>query len=65
MGKYSVQIGGYISIQSNTPTLFTYEDNKLIPSDVPKQEFVAKTMAHSLFAQKAYSEQRYPQKAGK
>ena len=47
------------------PTLFTYEDKKLIPSDKPNQQLINKALAHSLFAQKAYSEQLYPQKVSK
>ena len=47
------------------PALFTYEDNKLVPSDKLNQELIDKALAHSLFAQKAYSEQLYPQKISK
>jgi phosphoglycerol transferase len=44
------------------PTLFTYEDNKLVPTDRQNPELVDKALAHSIFAQQAYSERLYPQK---
>ena len=44
------------------PALFTYEDNKLVPTDKQNPELVNKALAHSIFAQQAYSERLYPQK---
>jgi len=43
------------------PALFTYEDKKLVPSNKINPALIDKAIAHSLFAQKAYSEKLYPQ----